>query len=81
MVHGGVDGYSRVPVFLKASSNNEAATVLQVFMNAVDKYGLPHRVRCDKGGENYDVGWFMLNHRGTGRGSIIAGKKSKGGLT
>lgn len=33
-------------------------------------------MRCDKGGENTDVAWFMLSHpkRGTGRGSVIAGK-------
>lgn len=74
-MHGGVDGYSRLPVFLHASSNNQAATVLRLFTKAVEEYGLPSRVRCDKGGENYDVGWFMLNHpnRGPARGSIIAG--------
>ena len=33
-------------------------------------------MRCDKGGENVDVAWFMLNNpsRGTGRGSVIAGR-------
>lgn len=75
VVHGGVDGYSRLPVFLHASCNNRATTVLRLFTKAVEEYGLPSRVRCDKGGENYEVGWFMLNHpnRGPGRGSIIAG--------
>lgn len=47
-VHGRVDGYSRVPVYLKASSNNRAATVLESFYEAVGLYGLPSRVRCDK---------------------------------
>lgn len=75
VVHGGVDGYSRLPVYLHASSNNQAATVLTLFTRAAEEYGLPSRVRCDKGGENYEVGRFMLNHpnRGPGRGSIIAG--------
>ena len=33
-------------------------------------------MRCDKGGENVDDALFMLNNssRGTGRGSIIAGR-------
>ena len=75
MVHGGIDGYSRIPVYLHASPNDRAATVVNVFTSAVDEYGLPSRVQCDKGGENYNVGWYMLNHpqRGPGRGSIIAG--------
>ena len=73
VVHGGVDGYSR---YLYCSSNNRAATVLRLFENAVAQFGQPSRVRCDQGGENVDVAWFMLNHplRGVGRGSIIAGK-------
>lgn len=78
VIHGGIDGYSRMPVYLHASNNNRASTVLTLFRNAVAEYGLPSRVRCDKGGENYDVGSFMLNHpnRGPGRGSIIAGKST-----
>ena len=62
-------------MFLHASSNNRAATVLNLFTEAVATFGLPSRVRCDKGGENYDVGFYMLNHpqRGPGHGSIIAG--------
>ena len=48
---------------------------VNLFTNAVNTYGPPSHVRCDKGGENYDVGWYMLNcpQRGPGRGSIIAG--------
>lgn len=70
VVHGGVDGFSRLPVYLQASSNNTAETVLQCFLNAVS------RVRCDKGGENVKVSQYMLCHldRGPGRGSCIAGR-------
>ena len=76
VVHGGVDGFSRVPVYLHCSTNNEAATVFTLFRKAVSTYGLPSRVRCDMGGENVDVSMFMLSHpqRGPGRGSMIVGK-------
>eukprot|EP00118_Oscarella_pearsei_P006942 m.32523 g.32523 ORF g.32523 m.32523 type:complete len:248 (+) comp31663_c0_seq2:196-939(+) len=74
--HGGIDGFSRVPLFLKCSGNNRAATVLSLFLDAVDNYGLPSRVRSDCGGENVDVRRFMLSHsrRGPGRGSMMVGK-------
>ena len=63
-------------VFLACSTNNRASTVLQCFKSAVDKFGLPSRVRSDKGGENTEVAWYMLSHplRGPDRGSHITGK-------
>ena len=45
VVHGGVDGYSRVIVFMGVSDNNRAATVLNLFKDAVTQWGLPYRVR------------------------------------
>ena len=73
VTHCGIDGYSRLVVFLKCSTNNRASTVLQSFLDAVSKYGVPSRVRTDQGGENMLVAQFMLQNRGHGRGSIITG--------
>lgn len=73
MIHGGIDGFSRLVVFLQASTNNRADTVLHLFMEAVQRYHLPSRVRSDRGLENIDVGRFMIEVRGANRGSIITG--------
>ena len=76
VVHGGVDGYTRIPVYLHAGTNNRAETVTDLFTRATEEYGLPSRVRSDKGGENVGVSMYMLEHplRGPGRGSMIVGR-------
>ena len=43
VIHGAIDGYSRLPVYIVASDNNKATTVLSVFQEAVRKYGFPSR--------------------------------------
>ena len=73
VVHGGVDGYSRMIVYLACSTNNRSLTVRKLFVEAVEQYGVPSRVRSDKGGENVLVCQFMVAVRGTGRSSHIAG--------
>lgn len=73
VVHGGIDGYSRYVVYLQCSGNNRAATVFDLFMQAVANVGCPSRVRSDQGGENVDVATFMVMNRGTQRGSHITG--------
>jgi hypothetical protein len=75
-VHGGIDGYSRVTVYLKCSNNNKTSTVLSAFLGATTEFGLPSRVRSDRGGENVDVAWYMLTYpaRDPSRGSMITGR-------
>ncbi|CAG2242311.1 unnamed protein product [Mytilus edulis] len=74
VVHGGIDGISRLIVFLSISTNNKSAIVLQSFLPAFQKYGLPTRVRTDHGTENVDVATFMTLQKGSYRGSILQGK-------
>lgn len=73
VIHGGIDGYSRRVVYLRASDNNRADTVENVFRQAVADCGWPSRVRCDKGGENIDVARAMLQARGAGQRRVLVG--------
>ena len=73
VVHAGIDGYSRLVVFLSYSDNNRAETVYSHFLAAVQQHGLPSRVRSDQGGENLQVALHMIRYRGTNRNSMLVG--------
>ena len=76
VITGIVDGFSRLPVGLTCTSNNKSDTILNCFQGAVKEYGLPSRVRTDKGKENVLVADYMLEKRGIGRKSVITGKST-----
>lgn len=48
-----------------------ASSVLSLFLEGVENFGLPARVRCDHGMENILVACFMLER--SGLGSVIIG--------
>uniref|UniRef100_A0A1X7VTM6 Integrase catalytic domain-containing protein n=1 Tax=Amphimedon queenslandica TaxID=400682 RepID=A0A1X7VTM6_AMPQE len=73
VTHAGTDEYSRLIVYLNCSDNNRASTVLDAFTKAVLKFHLPSRVCLDHGTENVLVAQYMLEKRGSNRGSIITG--------
>ncbi|CAL8275343.1 unnamed protein product [Arctogadus glacialis] len=64
VIHGAIDGYSRLVVFLRASDNNRS------------KYGVPSRIRTDHGGENNSVCLMMNLFRGSNRGSALRGRST-----
>lgn len=74
IIHGCIDGFSRMIVYLHCCTNNRADTVLDLFQSGIQDCSLPSRVRGDHGVENVDVARFMVENRGTGRGSFIAGR-------
>lgn len=73
VVHGGIDGFSRLVAYLTCADNNRARTVLNEFIHATEQYGVPSRVRSDLGGENIDVWHYMTTIRGENRASYITG--------
>ena len=88
VIHGFIDGYSRlvsfglVPIYhfiefqitgLKASTDNRSTTVLDLFLEAVHKHGMPSRIRGDCGSENIAVSIYMVMRNGTNCASFIWG--------
>ena len=73
VIHGAIDGFFRLIVYLMCSNNNKASTVLGCYKEAVTMYGVPKRVRMDKGGENVSVARFMLEKRGIDSNPVITG--------
>ncbi|CAD6585682.1 MAG: hypothetical protein TREMPRED_004212 [Tremellales sp. Tagirdzhanova-0007] len=55
VIHAGIDGKSRLILFIRASNNNRADTVFEASRERVQKHGLPNRVRGDYGGENLRI--------------------------
>ena len=49
VVDAGIDGYSRLIVFMQCSKNNKANTVAECFIAAVRQFGWPSRTRTDYG--------------------------------
>lgn len=64
VIHGGLDGYSRLITFLGASDNNRAKTVASLFKGGVEAWGWLSRVRADHGREKVQVAELMEGHRG-----------------
>ena len=63
VIHGGIDGFSRLIVYMRCATNNRASTVHSQFEAATNTYGHPHSIRSDLGGENVDVWRHMLQVR------------------
>ena len=60
-------------VYFRCTTNNTVDSVFSYFWNATRVFGIPSRVRSDKGGQNVRICYFMISQRGPGCGSHIAG--------
>lgn len=56
VIHACIDGFSRLLIYCRCCDNNKAETVLELFKEGTQKYGIPSRARCDYGMENLLVG-------------------------
>ena len=59
---------------MKASDNNKSSTVLRLFRESIQNFGVPSRMRGDRGGENVDVATAMVALKGLNRGSFLWGR-------
>ena len=76
VIQGGIDGFSRLITFLRASPNNESGSMFSAFGDAVNEFGLPSKVRSDHGGENILIARYMLDHPERGPGTMLTGKST-----
>lgn len=79
VIHGCCDGFSRKIMFLSCNTNNLASTVRDCFQQSIqENCGLwPSRIRVDHGVENVLICDLMVEKRGEGRGSFIAGPSTR----
>ncbi|KAG7315542.1 hypothetical protein KOW79_020408, partial [Hemibagrus wyckioides] len=77
VIHGAIDGHSRLITYLNCNTDNRANTVLSQFLKATCLYGLLSRVRSDYGVENLQVALFMNVLQGIEHCCFITGESTR----
>ncbi|KAF7310168.1 Integrase catalytic domain-containing protein [Mycena indigotica] len=73
-IHGCIDGFSRLFIYLMCCNNKRSATVEAIFRRAVDQFGWPSRARGDFGTENNGVERQMIGHWGQTHMAYLRGR-------
>ena len=71
--HHFIDGFSRLIIFCRCYTNNNAETVLSSYSEAIHKCGRPRRLRSGHGGENVLLWRDMNSAWGEDGRPVIAG--------
>lgn len=56
---------------LHVSTNNQAITVLDLFLDAISAYGMPSRLRADRSGKNMACAIYMVMKKGPKQASFM----------
>ena len=73
VIHGCIDGYSLLIIYLHCCNNNKAETVKAQFLRSVSTFFWPRRVRSDHCMENIEVAREMLKKFGTSSKPFLTG--------
>ncbi|KAK1223723.1 hypothetical protein PQX77_013397 [Marasmius sp. AFHP31] len=73
-IHGCVDGFSRLMIYMHCCNNKRASVVAMVFKEAVKTFGWPSRARADFGRENNEVEKMMVRRWGEDHRAYLRGR-------
>ena len=73
VIHGCIDGYSRLIIYLYCCNNNKAETVKAQFLRSVSTFFWLRNVRSDHDMENIEVAREMLKKIGTSSKPFLTG--------
>lgn len=76
VIHGGIDGYSRFLVWLRAVNHNRASVPRELFRDAVLRWGAWRNIRADFGGENIGVKRLVAKIDAAGQPSVYIAARS-----
>ena len=73
VIHGCIDGYSCLVIYLHCYNNSKAETVKAKFLRSVSTFFWPRRVRSDHGMENIQVAREIFKKIGTRSKPFLTG--------